>query len=199
MNHEDSKELPSHSYPTSEQIEAELRRVRNQPSPKRTSIAPFIVLIITAAAVFLVNYMLLPVMKINGSSMEPTLAEGNITIVLKTDHFERGDICCFYYDDRILCKRIIGMPGDSVDIDEYGNVSVNGQTLSEPYVSEKSLENCDIEFPFAVPENMYFVLGDNRPVSDDSRTSVIGCVRENRMIGKVIVCIWPFSDFGIPE
>ncbi len=184
------------SLPTSEQLKAELNRINNRSDTKNSVIIAIAILIITSAAVFLLNSMLLPVMKIYGTSMEPTLKSGSITVSLKTDKIERGDICFFNDGDTILCKRIIGTNGDTVRIDEEGNVYVNGEKLDEPYISKKALGNCDIEFPYVVSENEYFVMGDNRPVSEDSRNSSVGCISKDKVVSKLIFCIWPFSLFG---
>ena len=184
------------SLPTSEQLKAELNRINNRSDTKNSVIIAIAILIITSAAVFLLNSMLLPVMKIYGTSMEPTLKSGSITVSLKTDKIERGDICFFNDGDTILCKRIIGTDGDTVRIDEEGNVYINGEKLDEPYISKKALGNCDIEFPYVVSENEYFVMGDNRPVSEDSRNSSVGCISKDKVVSKLIFCIWPFSLFG---
>ena len=132
-----------------------------------------------------------------GSSMEPTLADEDIILLAKTNSFQTGELCGFYWQNKLLLKRIIGTPGDIIDIKEDGTVFVNGEEIEEPYVSEKALGECDLTFPYQVPENRYFVMGDHRTVSIDSRSSVIGCVEKEQIIGKVIMRIWPLSELSI--
>jgi signal peptidase I len=128
--------------------------------------------------------------------MTPTLVDGEIVVLNKGAKTETGDIIAFYYNNKILIKRVIANAGDWVDIDEDGNVSVNGQQLDEPYVTEKSLGVCDIEFPYQVPDERVFVLGDHRSVSVDSRSSQIGCVAQEQIVGKLVFRVWPFQRFG---
>ena len=139
--------------------------------------------------------LLMQVLQIAGTSMEPSLKDGEIVILAKTDRLENGDLCAFYYSNKILIKRIIGVPGDYIWINKEGTVYVNNQELDEPYVSEKALGECDIEFPYQVPENNYFMMGDHRETSIDSRSSAIGCIAEDQMIGKILCKIWPFASF----
>lgn len=153
-------------------------------------------LIVVAALAVLIATIVMPVLQVNGSSMEPTLNDGNIVLVLKTDNFETGDICSFYWQNKLLLKRVIGVAGDVINITEDGTVFVNGKELNEPYVSEKSLGECDIDFPYQVPEGRIFVLGDHRSVSVDSRSSTIGCIQSNQIVGRVLFCVWPLSEMG---
>lgn len=199
MNNENSEKANSIPSITVEDVRAELNRVSKNSFFMSATVAIIVVIAITVTAIYLLNSMLLPTMMINGTSMEPTLDNGSIAVVLKTDDFQRGDIAMFYYKNSIMCKRVIGIPGDRINISDEGVVTVNGQEINEPYISEAALGNCNIELPYFVPENMYFVMGDNRPDSDDSRNSAIGCIRDNKMIGRILFCIWPFSDFGMPE
>lgn len=155
-----------------------------------------ITLLITASVVVLVAYFAFPVVRIYGNSMSATLVDGDIVIARRTTKLERGDICAFSSGNRILCKRVIGLEGDVVEIDKFGAVKVNGEELYEPYLKGKSLGECNIEFPYTVPEGCYFVLGDNRRVSIDSRHTIIGCVSEEQMVGKLEFCIMPFPSFG---
>jgi signal peptidase I len=154
-------------------------------------------LIVVAAVAALIATLLLPVLQIAGTSMEPSLMDGDIVILIKTDRLKTGDLCAFYYSNKILIKRIIGTPGDYLWINPDGTVYLNGTELPEPYVQEKSLGECDVEFPYQVTENNYFVMGDQRETSIDSRSSVIGCVSEDQIIGKIICKIWPLSEFEL--
>ena len=126
--------------------------------------------------------------------MEPNLKDGDIVALIKTDKFETGDLCAFYYSNKILIKRVIATPGDYIWIDPDGTVHVNGEVLDEPYVSKKTLGECDIEFPYQVPENSYFVMGDRRETSIDSRSSVIGCISDDQIIGRILCRVWPLSQ-----
>ena len=155
------------------------------------------VLITVAAVAVLVAVLLLPVLQIFGTSMTPTLSEGNFVISVKGSDLKTGDVCAFYYNNKILVKRVIANSGDWVDIDEDGTVYVNNQRLYEPYVSEPSIGECDIELPFQVPDSRVFVMGDHRSVSVDSRSTSIGCVADEQMVGKIVFCIWPLSNFGL--
>ena len=149
-----------------------------------------------AAVTALVAVLFMPVLKTYGTSMSPTLQEGEIVVAVKTGEAKPGDVIAFKYNNRIFIKRVIASGGAVVDIDEAGNVSVDGTVLDEPYVSEKTLGNGDVEFPLTVPEGQYFVLGDNRVNSGDSRSSVFGTVEPEDMLGKVLICVWPLNRFG---
>jgi signal peptidase I len=129
--------------------------------------------------------------------MSPTLNEGEIVLSLRGSDFETGDLVAFYLGNKLLVKRCIAGPGDWVDIDEDGNVYVNDELLDEPYVSEKSQGECDMEFPYQVPESRYFMLGDHRTTSMDSRSSAIGCVADEQIVGRLTIRIWPLKDFGL--
>ena len=153
-------------------------------------------LLITAAAVVLIVNFLFPVVKIYGSSMGSTLVAGDIVIARKTTKLEQGDICAFNYGSSVLCKRVIGIEGDIIEMDGEGIVLVNGNKLEEPYVKSQTPGDCEIEFPFIVPKGSYFVLGDNRRSSVDSRNKVIGCVSEEQVVGKLIFRILPIPNFG---
>jgi len=159
-------------------------------------IRTIVVLICALSAAVIISSFFITVLKVSGSSMSPTFETGQIVIALNTDEFEAGDAIAFYYNNKVLIKRVIGSPGDWIDIDEDGNVSVNGVVLEETYISEKSLEPTDIEFPYQVPENKYFVLGDNRSVSIDSRSNSVGCISKEQLIGKIVFRVYPFDVFG---
>ena len=149
-----------------------------------------------AAAAVLVAVLLLPVFKIYGHSMTPTLNDGDIVLSVKTGSVESQDIIAFYYNNKILVKRVIAKAGQWVNIDEAGNVRVDGTLLDEPYLTDKALGECDIDMPYQVPEGKVFVMGDHRSVSADSRNLAIGCVSEEQIVGKLVMCIWPFENIG---
>lgn len=182
--------------PTLEQLEVEYERVKYN-RRYRSVLASTIYALITVAAVsILIATLLLPVLQIYGTSMTPCLSEGDIVISVKGSKFERGEIISFYYNNKILVKRVIATEGEWVDIDEDGNVLVNGVPYEEPYLKEKALGDCDIDLPYQVPDNRVFVMGDHRTTSQDSRNSAIGCVTEEQIVGKIKYCVWPLRDFG---
>lgn len=190
-----NKLTPGVSLPSAEVLQAEIRREKYKQRYKRMLKSTVYALIVVAAAAVLIATLVLPVVQIAGTSMEPTLTEGDIVVLVKTADPDRGDLCAFSYSNKILIKRVIGLPGDCIEIDGDGNVYVNGTYIDEPYVTEKALGECDIEFPFQVPENQFFMLGDRRETSVDSRSTVIGCVTDDQMVGKIIWRIWPLSGF----
>ena len=152
-------------------------------------------LIVVAAIAALLATLVLPVLQIAGTSMEPSLMDGDIVLLVKSEKLKTGDLCAFYYSNKILIKRIIGTPGDYLWINPDGTVYLNSEELIEPYLSEKALGECDVEFPYQVPENNYFMMGDHRETSIDSRSSVIGCIAQDQIIGKILCKVWPLSDF----
>ena len=186
---EESKDIPQLDI-----LQKELKRERYKRRFRRLLRSTANALIVVAAIATLIATLVLPVLQISGTSMEPSLNDGDIVILVKTDNLETGDLCAFYYSNKILIKRIIATPGDYIWIDKEGTVFLNGEELDEPYVSEKALGECDVEFPYQVPENSYFVMGDHRETSIDSRSSVIGCIADDQLIGKIICKIWPFSN-----
>ncbi len=159
----------------------------------RNTIYAFVTL---AAIAILLAVLILPVLQIYGTSMNPTLREGEIVIAVKGSSLETGDIAAFYYNNNILVKRVIGTPGQTIDIQEDGTVLLDNEAIEEPYLSGKELGECDIELPYQVPESRIFVMGDNRGTSIDSRSRTIGCIAEEQMVGKVVFRIWPLSSFG---
>ena len=189
--------MDNNNFPSSELINQELKRVRNSIRYRRILKSAVYALIIVAAIAVLIATLVLPVLQISGDSMVPTLNSGEIVVLLKSSSLERGDLCGFSYSNKILIKRVIGLPGDMISIDENGNVSINGEALEEPYISEKALGECDIEFPFSVPENAYFLMGDRRETSIDSRSTVIGCIPTEQIVGKLFFRVWPLNDFAI--
>ena len=190
---------PAPAVPSVQLLEAELKREKYRGRYKRLLRGTVSTVLVVIAAVVLISNLLLPILHIYGSSMSPTLTNGDIVAAMRYGSYERGDIVAFYYNEQILVKRIIGLPGEMVDIDADGNVSIDGEPLDEPYLTEKSLGECDIELPYQVPEGRYFVMGDNRGVSSDSRSSQVGCIAEERIIGELIFTLWPLSEFGTIE
>ena len=190
-------EIPENSLPTAGEIQSELKRERNKIRYRRVLKSTVYALVIVAAVAALIATLVLPVLQISGTSMEPTLSNGEIVVLVKTSNLKRGELCGFSYSNKILIKRVIGTPGDVLAIDAEGNVWVNGEMLDEPYVSEKSLGEFDIEFPYTVPENEYFLMGDHRETSIDSRNTVIGCVAKDQILGKLIFKVWPFSEISV--
>lgn len=183
--------------PTIEQLEAELGREKYRWRFRRVMRNTIYALVTVAAAAVLVATLWMPVLQISGNSMTPTLTGGEVVVSLKGSSFQPGDIVAFYYDNKILVKRVIALPGDWVDINEEGTVFVNEQELNEPYLVEKALGDCNIELPYQVPESKVFVMGDHRSVSVDSRNTALGCVSYDQMVGKLIFRVWPLNALGV--
>lgn len=178
------------------ELQAELRRERYKRRFIRVLKSTVYTLVVVAAFAILVATLWMPVLQIYGSSMAPTLNEGQIVLSVKNNTFQQGDLVAFYIGNKILVKRVIAGPADIVSIIDDGTVLVNGVELDEPYVSEKSLGECDLEFPYQVPDSRYFLMGDHRETSIDSRSSAVGCITEEQVVGKIVFCVWPVSDFG---
>ena len=181
------------SLPTKKQVEAERKRYRRQKAYNQALSGTVYVLTIVAAVSVLIATLVLPVLQIEGTSMEPTLVNGDIVLLTKTTNFSRGELCGFSWNNKLLIKRVIGIPGDWIEIDTDGTVYLNGEKLEEPYAEQLSMGECDLEFPFQVPQEQYFVLGDMRESSIDSRNTLIGCVEKGQIVGKVFFRIWPFQ------
>lgn len=182
--------------PTIDALQNELKRERYKRRFRKLLRSTVSALIVVAAIAALVATLVLPVLQIAGTSMEPTLSDGEIVLLVKKKELQTGDLCAFYYSNKILVKRVIATPGDSVRIESDGTVYVNEKPLDEPYLTQKALGECDVEFPYQVPENCYFVMGDRRETSIDSRSSVIGCIPEDQIVGKIFCKFWPLSEFA---
>jgi len=185
--------------PNTAEVEKELKREKYKLRYKKTLKSTVFALITASAAAVLIATLWLPVLQIFGSSMTPTLQEGEVVLSVKTDNLEPGDIVAFYYGNKVLIKRYIAGPGSWVNILEDGTVFVDDALLVEPYVSERSLGICDLEFPYQVPEDTYFLVGDHRSTSVDSRHSSVGCISEDQIVGKIVYRVWPFEVFGTIE
>lgn len=181
------------SLPTKKQVETERKRYRRQKAYNKALRGTVYVLTIVAAVAVLIATLILPVLQIEGTSMEPTLSNGDIVLLTKTTRFDRGNLCGFTWNNKLLIKRVIGTPGDWVEIDTDGTIYLNGEKLEEPYVEQPAFGECDLEFPFQVPQEQYFVVGDMRESSIDSRNTLIGCIPKEQIVGKVFFRIWPFQ------
>ena len=179
--------------PTKKQVETERKRYRRQKAYNKALGGTIYVLTLMAAIAVLIATLVLPVLQIEGKSMEPTLVNGDIVLLTKTTTFDRGELCGFSWNNKLLIKRVIGISGDWIEIDTDGTVYLNGEKLDEPYAEQLAMGECDLEFPFQVPQGQYFVLGDMRESSIDSRNTLIGCVDKDQIVGKVFFRIWPFK------
>ncbi len=187
------------SIPSMQEVDTERKRIRRGAYYRKALRGTVSVLIVVAAIAVLIATLFLPILQISGDSMSPTLEHNDIVALIKTDNFQRGDMIGFYYQGKILLKRVIALPEDIVVIDGYGNVYVNEELLDEPYVTQQSLGDCDLEFPYTVPTDSYFVLGDKRANSVDSRNSTIGSVARDDIIGKIFIRAWPLNRIGVPR
>lgn len=185
--------------PTKEELEKECAREKYKLKYKKTLKSTIYTLIIVIAISSLLSTLLFPVLEIYGKSMSPTLTEGNIVLCIRKTNLEHGDIVAFYYNNKILIKRVIGTPSDWINIDKEGNVYVNDTLLKESYIEEKSYGDSDIEYPYQVPDDSYFVLGDERTSSIDSRNSYLGAISKEEVIGKIIFKLWPVKKIGITK
>ncbi len=190
------KQRKSVELPSLEQIENERKRLRYRSRYGRTLKSTIAILMVVAAAAVLVATLWMPVLRIYGSSMVPTLSDGQIVVSVKTTDFRPGDIAAFYHGNKLLIKRFIAGPSDWVNIDEDGSVYINGMELDEPYLTEKAFGETNIDLPYQVPDKRYFLMGDNRNASIDSRNTAVGCVAADQIVGKVVFRIWPLSEFG---
>ena len=196
MTNESDKKI---IVPSLKEIQTERKRIRRGSLYWKALRGTVAVLVVVAAVAVLITTLFLPILQISGDSMSPTLDHDEIVILVKTKDIDRGDLIGFYYQGKILLKRVIALPEDEVAIDAEGNVYVNGELLEEPYVTDKGLGDCDLEFPYKVPGTSYFVMGDRRSNSVDSRNSLIGTISQEDIIGKVVLRVWPFSEFGFVQ
>lgn len=182
--------------PSVDALEAELKRVKYKQNYYTVLKSTIYLLITVAAVAVLVATLLLPVLQIYGTSMTPTLENGEIVLTLKTADFKQGDVIAFYYNNKILVKRVIAGPADWVDIDEDGNVYVNEVLIEEPYITDKAYGDTNIELPYQVPDERYFVMGDHRSTSSDSRNTAVGCVAQEQVVGKIFFRVWPLARWS---
>ncbi len=183
--------------PSVQDLEAELHRVQYKSRYSAVMKSTIFTLITVAAVAVLVATLWLPVLQIYGDSMAPTIQDGEIVFSLKTSEMDQGDIIAFYYNNKILIKRVIANPGDWVNIKEDGTVYINDKELIEPYIFEKSFGDADIEFPYQVPDGKIFVMGDHRATSADSRHTTVGCVSPDQIVGKIVFRVWPLEQIGL--
>ena len=182
--------------PSLELLEQEVQRVRYKRRYRSVLKSTIYALVTVAAVAVLVATLWLPVMQTYGSSMTPTMNNGEIIFSVKTGKPERGDIIAFYYNNKVLVKRVIALPGEWVDIQEDGTVYINNRMLPEPYLSERALGNADIDLPYQVPDGKYFVMGDHRTTSADSRHTAVGCIGSEQIVGRILFRVWPLERFG---
>lgn len=180
--------------PLPKEVAEERKRLRKRARNTRRLITALGALIVVAAIAVLLSTFVFPVIQVSGDSMEPTLSDGDVLVLINTDNYSSGQLCCIAWQNKLLIKRVIALPGDVVDIDQYGTVSVNGEILDEPYVTDKSLGECDIDFPYQVPEGTFFVMGDRRASSIDSRSSAVGSVDGDQIVGRVLFKVWPLGS-----
>ena len=191
-----AEEEAHQTLPRAADLEALVHRIRYEKRFRASIVNTLMTLVVVAAAAILIAILVLPILRIYGQSMSETLDNGDIVVSVKTADLETGDIVAFYYNNTILVKRVIGQSGDWIDIAKDGTVSVNQKELEEPYLDKKAYGEIDIKLPYQVPEGRTFVMGDNREISIDSRTMMIGCVSEEQIVGKIIYRVWPFNKIG---
>ncbi len=187
------------AIPTMVQVREERRKLDRRAHRRHAFVTFMLSFTLTIVGGAMILLLFLPVLEVSGSSMEPTLRDGDILILHRSGTIQSGALCGMYAKDRLILKRVIALPGDVVNMDDGGNVYVNGDKLREPYVSQKAVGTCDLSFPFTVPENSLFVMGDHRETSIDSRSSLIGCVEVDKVMGQVVARIWPLGSIGWME
>ena len=182
--------------PSQELLENEIKRGKHRKLFGKVLKNTIFSLIVVVAVSAILTILVLPVLQITGTSMSDTLQDGDIVFAVKTSDLETGDLIAFYYNNSILVKRVIATAGSWVDVKEDGSVYVNNQLLDEPYVTDPALGKCDITLPYQVPDGTYFVMGDHRLTSVDSRNTALGCIDKDLVVGKLVFRIWPLPDFG---
>ncbi|MFZ2460430.1 MULTISPECIES: signal peptidase I [Streptococcus] len=187
------------SVPQTAEIKEVYQKARYRKRFMETIRSTIFMLIVVAAFAVLVAVLFLPILRIYGKSMRGTLDRGDVVVSVKSSHFETGDIVAFYYNNNILVKRVIAEAGDWVDMKDDGTIYVNQTKLKEPYLKHKAYGQTNIKFPYQVPEDRIFVMGDNREVSIDSRNTSIGTVSDEQIVGKLVFKIWPLSEIGVIE
>lgn len=187
------KEKITYKDLTVENLERELHRENYKHSFSRLLRSTIYVLIIIVAVASVGATLFMPVIEITDSSMKPLVEDGDIVLTIKSSSFKTGDVVAFYYGNKILIKRVIGVKGDFVNIDKDGIVYVNGEELKEDYVKEFLKGESDIKYPVQVSDNSIFVLSDERNVLTDSRSENIGTIKKENIIGKVIFKVWPIK------
>ena len=194
----DKEKLPvgGAAAPSMDLLEAELSKERHRNNLIQALRSTVFSLVVVAAAAVIVAMLVLPVLQITGTSMTDTLHDQDIVVAMRGSKTQTGDVVAFYYNNKILVKRVIANSGQWVNIDKAGNVYVDGTMLDEPYITEKALGDCNIKLPYQVPENRVFVMGDHRSVSIDSRNTTVGCVAEEQIVGKLLFRAWPFERRG---
>lgn len=186
------------THPVSvEQLEGALKSAKHAASYSSALVSTLYALLVVAAASILIATLVMPIIHVSGSSMTPVIGDGDIAAVVRTTDLQRGDVVAFYFNNKVLIKRVIGLAGDVIEIDERGNVKVNGDLLDEPYVSERALGDCDIRLPYRVDDGRFFVMGDHRSTSKDSRNQLIGAIAEEDILGRVVVRVWPLNKIGL--
>ena len=182
-------------FPDLDALQQEMVRTKSKRKYRQALKSTVGTLVVVVAIAVLVASIFLPVLRVTGTSMQPNFSPGNVLVAYKTNAYVPGDVCSFYYNNKLEIKRVVAGGGDLVEIDEDGRVYVNDLMLQEPYVRSYDLGQCDLEFPFQVPEGQYFVLGDNREASVDSRAQAFGCITAEEAVGKIILRVWPITDF----
>ena len=188
-------ETNNQSFPSVDQLEKELDKLQYKKRFGRVMRSTVFYLVVVAALSVLVAVLMLPMLQILGSSMSDTLNDGEIVVALHRN-LKQGDIIAFYYNNTILIKRVIATEGQWVNLDEDGTVYVDGEPLKEDYITEKAFGETNIELPYQVPDARYFVMGDHRAISIDSRNTAVGCVSDEMIIGRIFFRVWPLSGFG---
>ena len=189
-------DFDKNNLPTAEQLSSELKRIKYRKEYRRMLSSTVSSLLVVAAVAVLISMLFLPVLRVTGTSMTPTFMNDELVICNKRGNFKSGDVVAFYFNNKILLKRVIGTSGDVIDIKDDGTVYLNGEVLDEPYINEKAFGECDIKLPYQVPDNRIFVMGDHRSTSIDSRSTTVGCIADEYIIGKVILRIWPFKTIS---